>query len=203
MNKLARSIILFLYFENTMATKIYTKTGDKGSTSLIGGTKVPKSHLRIEAYGTVDELNSCIGLCRDLLDDDASKNILLEVQDRLFTIGSSLACDPIKEPRMRIPDLKAADVLLLENEIDRINDMLPPMKSFILPGGHPTVSQIHITRCVCRRAERCCVRLELESLEVEPDILQYLNRLSDYLFILSRYAGKLLNAPEMPWKARV
>jgi len=186
-----------------MALKIYTKTGDKGTTSLIGGTKVPKSHLRIEAYGTVDELNSCIGLCRDLLEDQASKNILLEAQDRLFTIGSSLACDPIKEPKMRIPDLKPADVQLLENEIDRINDMLPMMKSFILPGGHPIVSQIHIARCVCRRAERCCVRLELESLEVEPIILQYLNRLSDYLFILSRYAGKLLEVPEIPWKARI
>jgi cob(I)alamin adenosyltransferase len=203
MNKLTRSFILFFYFENNMALKIYTKTGDKGTTSLIGGTKVPKSHLRIEAYGTVDELNSCIGLCRDLLEDRASKNILLEAQDRLFTIGSSLACDPIKEPKMRIPDLRPADVQLLENEIDRINDMLPVMKSFILPGGHPIVSQIHIARCVCRRAERCCVRLELESLEVEPIILQYLNRLSDYLFILSRYAGKLLEVPEIPWKARV
>jgi len=139
----------------------------------------------------------------DLLEDQASKKILLEVQDRLFTIGSSLACDPIKEPKMRIPDLKAADVQLLEKEIDRMNEVLPPMKSFILPGGHPTVSQIHIARCVCRRAERCCVRLELESLEVEPIILQYLNRLSDYLFILSRYAGKLLQAPEIPWKPRV
>ena len=186
-----------------MATKIYTKTGDKGSTSLIGGTKVPKSHLRIEAYGTVDELNSSIGLCRDLLDDEACRKLLLEVQDRLFTIGSSLACDPIKEPKMRIPDLKDGDVLLLENEIDRLNETLAPMKSFLLPGGHPTVSQIHITRCVCRRAERCCVRLELESLEVEPIIIQYLNRLSDYLFILSRYAGKILDVPEIPWKPRV
>ncbi len=186
-----------------MAIKIYTKTGDKGSTSLIGGTKVPKSHLRIEAYGTIDELNSYIGLCRDLISDDATRNILLEIQDRLFTIGSSLACDPIKEPKMRIPDLKTEDVLLLENEIDRINDTLPPMKSFILPGGHTTVSQIHVTRCVCRRAERCCVRLELESLEVEPIILQYLNRLSDYLFILSRYIAKLLEAPEIAWKARI
>jgi len=186
-----------------MATKIYTKTGDKESTALIGGTKVPKSHSRIEAYGTVDELNSSIGLCRDLLDDEACRKLLLEVQDRLFTIGSSLACDPIKEPKMRIPDLKDGDVLLLENEIDRLNETLTPMKSFLLPGGHPTISQIHITRCVCRRAERCCVRLELESLEVEPIIIQYLNRLSDYLFILSRYAGKILDVPEIPWKPRV
>jgi cob(I)alamin adenosyltransferase len=203
MNKLARSFILIFYFEDNMAIKIYTKTGDKGSTSLIGGTKVPKSHLRIEAYGTVDELNSSIGLCRDLIEDGESRAILLEVQDRLFTIGSSLACDPIKAPKMRIPDLKDSDVVLLENEIDRLNEELPPMKSFILPGGHPIVSQIHVTRCICRRAERCCVRLELESLEVEPIILQYLNRLSDYLFILSRYMGKKLDLTELPWKPRV
>ena len=186
-----------------MALKIYTKTGDTGTTSLIGGTKVPKSHLRIEAYGTVDELNSCIGLCRDLLTNENTRTTLLEVQDRLFTIGSSLACDPIKQPRMRIPDLKEEDVTLLENEIDKMNEVLFPMKSFILPGGHTTVSYVHITRCVCRRAERCCVRLELESLEVEPVILKYLNRLSDYLFVLARFIAHQLKAEEIPWKPRV
>ena len=186
-----------------MAMKIYTKTGDKGTTSLIGGTKVPKSHLRIEAYGTVDELNSYIGLCKDLLTDDQGKKILLEVQDRLFTIGSSLACDPIKEPKMRIPDLKETDVELLEKEIDRMSETIPAMKSFILPGGHTTLSQLHIARCVCRRAERCCVRLELESLEVEEIIIKYLNRLSDYLFVLSRFTGHQMNAGEIPWKPRV
>ena len=186
-----------------MAIKIYTKTGDDGTTSLIGGTKVPKSHLRIEAYGTVDELNSYIGLCRDLLTDDQGKNTLLEIQDRLFTIGSSLACDPIKEPKMRIPDLKETDVELLEKEIDRMNGSIPPMKNFILPGGHITLSQLHIARCVCRRAERCSVRLELESLEVEAIIIKYLNRLSDYLFVLSRYTGQQLNVGEIPWKPRV
>ena len=186
-----------------MALKIYTKTGDKGTTSLIGGTKVPKSHLRIEAYGTTDELNSYIGLCRDLLTDEKCREVLLEVQDRLFTIGSSLACDPIKEPKMRIPDLKESDITLLENEIDRMNDTLEPMKSFILPGGHPTISQLHIARCVCRRAERCCVRLELESLEVDSIILKYINRLSDYLFVLSRYTGHHLHAEEILWKPRV
>lgn len=186
-----------------MAIKIYTKTGDDGTTSLIGGTKVPKSHLRIEAYGTVDELNSYIGLCRDLLTDDQGKNTLLEVQDRLFTIGSSLACDPIKEPKMRIPDLKETDVELLEKEIDRMNEIVPAMKNFILPGGHTTLSQLHIARCVCRRAERCSVRLELESLEVEAIIIKYLNRLSDYLFVLSRYTGQQLNVGEIPWKPRV
>ncbi len=186
-----------------MTMKIYTKTGDKGTTSLIGGTKVPKSHLRIEAYGTVDELNSYIGLCKDLLTDEQGQKILLEVQDRLFTIGSSLACDPIKEPKMRIPDLKETDIELLEEEIDRMEETLPPMKSFILPGGHTTLSHLHITRCVCRRAERCCVRLELESLEVDEIIIKYLNRLSDYLFVLSRYTGHLMKVQEIPWKPRV
>jgi cob(I)alamin adenosyltransferase len=186
-----------------MALKIYTKTGDKGTTSLIGGTKVPKSHLRIEAYGTVDELNSYIGLCRDLLEDANSRQVLQEVQDRLFTIGSSLACDPVKEPKMRIPDLKEEDVVLLEKEIDTMNESIPPMKSFILPGGHTTISHLHIARCICRRAERCCVRLELESLEVEQVILKYLNRLSDYLFVLARYSGWQLNTEEIPWKPRV
>jgi cob(I)alamin adenosyltransferase len=186
-----------------MAIKIYTKTGDKGTTSLIGGTKVPKSHLRIEAYGTIDELNSHTGLCRDQLNDEKSRQILLEIQDRLFTIGSSLACDPIKEPRMRIPDLKESDVTLLETEMDRMSEIIPPMTSFVLPGGHPVVSQLHITRCVCRRAERCCVRLELESLEVEPVLIKYLNRLSDYFFILGRYTAFRLGVAEIPWKPRV
>lgn len=186
-----------------MAMKIYTRTGDKGTTSLIGGTKVSKSHLRIEAYGTVDELNSHIGLCLDMLTDEQSRKMLREIQDRLFTIGSSLACDPEKEPRMRIPDLKDTDITLLETEIDRMNESLPAMKSFILPGGHVTVSQLHVARCVCRRAERCIVRLEQESLEVDGVILRYLNRLSDYLFVLGRFAGWQLKAEEIPWRPRV
>lgn len=164
---------------------------------------MPKSHLRIEAYGTVDELNSYLGLCKDLITDKHTCEILQEAQDRLFTIGSSLACDPIKEPRMRIPDLKETDVILLEKEMDRMDESIPPMKSFILPGGHTTVSHLHIARCVCRRAERCCVRLELESLEVDGLIIKYLNRLSDYLFILSRFTSFQLNAAEIPWKPRV
>lgn len=186
-----------------MAMKIYTRTGDKGTTSLIGGTKVPKSHLRIEAYGTVDELNSHIGLCLDMLTDEASRQLLRVVQDRLFTIGSSLACDPVKEPRMRIPDLKEEDITLLEKEMDRMNEALPEMKHFILPGGHVTVSQLHIARCVCRRAERAVVRLEMEDQEVDNIIIRYLNRLSDYLFVLGRYAGMLLNAEEIPWRPRI
>jgi len=185
-----------------MSLKIYTKTGDKGATSLIGGTKVLKSDLRIEAYGTVDELNSYIGLCGDLLIDEPSKKNLQEIQDRLFTIGSSLACDPEKEPKMKIPDLKEDDVILLEKEIDRMNEVLPEMKNFILPGGHITVSHLHIARCICRRAERCCVRLQ-ENQEENFIIIKYLNRLSDYLFVLARYVSHLLKAEEIPWKPRI
>ena len=185
-----------------MSIRIYTKTGDKGKTSLIGGTKVSKSHLRIEAYGTVDELNSNIGLCRDQLTDENSRVVLKEIQDRLFTIGSSLACDPEKEPKMQIPDLKDNDVQLLEKEIDRMQEQLPPMRHFILPGGHVSVSQLHVARCVCRRAERCCVRLDEEKPALEPLIIQYLNRLSDYLFVLSRYIAFQLKAEEIPWKPR-
>ena len=186
-----------------MALKIYTKTGDLGKTSLIGGTKVPKSHLRIESYGTVDELNSYIGLVSDHLSDEASKVTLKEIQDRLFTVGSSLACDPDKEPLMKIPDLKEADVELLENEIDRMNETLPPMKFFILPGGHIAISTAHVARCVCRRAERLCVNMQEHDLFVDPLVIKYINRLSDYLFVLSRHIGHLLGVTELPWKPRV
>lgn len=188
-----------------MATKIYTKTGDQGRTSLIGGTKVAKSHIRIESYGTVDELNSFIGLVGDYLTKDhiIIKTFLKEVQDRLFTIGSSLACDPEKEPLMKIPDLKEEDVLILESEMDKMNEQLPAMKNFIIPGGHIAVSTTHIARCVCRRAERLCVSMkELESF-VEPLVIKYLNRLSDYLFVLARYIGYLLKVEEVTWKARL
>lgn len=183
--------------------KIYTKTGDKGTTSLIGGTKVTKAHIRIEAYGTVDELNSYLGLCRDLLTDETSREILQEIQDRLFTIGSSLACDPVKEPKMKLPDLHDADVEFLEKEIDRMNEGIPVMKNFILPGGHPSVSHLHIARCICRRAERCCVRLQLEKEEIEPIVIKYLNRLSDYLFVLARFTAFQLETPEIIWKPRI
>ena len=191
-----------------MSMRIYTKTGDKGSTSLIGGTKVPKSHLRIESYGTVDELNSFIGLLNDQLALSSPlftdiHPFLREIQDRLFTIGSSLACDPEKEPKLKIPDLKEEDLTGLEKAIDKMDAALPPMKSFLLPGGHIAVSTAHVARCVCRRAERSCVRLQEEALYVEPIVIRYLNRLSDYLFMLSRYTGHLLNAPEIPWKPRI
>jgi cob(I)alamin adenosyltransferase len=186
-----------------MSSKIYTKTGDQGKTSLIGGTKVPKSHIRIEAYGTVDELNSYIGLVNDHMTDAGTRVLLKEIQDRLFTIGSSLACDPEKEPKMKLPDLKETDITLLENEIDRMNTILPPMKSFILPGGHVAVSTTHVARCVCRRAERCCVNMQQQDVFVDPVVIKYLNRLSDYLFVLARFAGHLLQVPEIAWKPRV
>lgn len=186
-----------------MAIKIYTKTGDKGSTSLIGGTKVSKSHIRIESYGTVDELNSWIGVVGDHVQDTSVKEALKEIQDRLFTIGSSLACDPDKEPKLKIPDLHDTDVTWLEKEIDRMSEALPPMRAFILPGGAPAVSFAHVARCVCRRAERICVAMQVEDMEVEPLVLIYLNRLSDYLFMLSRYVGHLAGAGEVQWKARV
>lgn len=186
-----------------MAFKIYTKTGDLGKTSLIGGTKVNKSHLRIESYGTIDELNSYIGLVNDLIVDENSRFVLKEIQDRLFTIGSSLACDPDKETLMKIPDLKENDISFLENEIDKMNEVLPAMKSFILSGGHVAVSTTHVVRCVCRRAERICVQMQEEGLFIEPLVIKYLNRLSDYLFVLARFIGHLLNVTEIPWKPRV
>lgn len=181
--------------------KIYTKTGDKGQTSLIGGTRVPKHHTRIEAYGTVDELNSYIGLVRDQQIDLYSKELLIEIQDRLFTIGSSLASDP-KKSKMKIPDLKEEDIILLEKEIDKMNETLPEMRSFVLPGGHTTVSFCHIARCVCRRAERNIIHLSETSFVAEL-VIKYLNRLSDYLFVLSRKIAHDLNTSEIPWKPRM
>jgi len=167
---------------------------------------VAKSHLRIEAYGTVDELNSFIGLLGDQLIlaspaplfADAQK-LLREVQDRLFTIGASLACDPDKESKLKIPDLSPADIQLLESAIDDMETELPPMKTFLLPGGHLAVSSAHLARCVCRRAERGVVRLQDEQVFVEPLVLQYINRLSDYLFVLARFVGHRLAVPEIPW----
>jgi cob(I)alamin adenosyltransferase len=181
--------------------KIYTKTGDKGQTSLIGGTRVPKHHIRIESYGTVDELNSWIGLIRDQGIDAHAKEILVEIQDRLFTIGSSLASDP-ERSKMKIPDLKESDIELLEKEIDQMNASLPEMRSFVLPGGHTTVSYCHIARCVCRRAERLTIHLSEGSFVAEL-VIKYLNRLSDYLFVLSRKFTRDLSAEEIPWKPRM
>lgn len=181
--------------------KIYTKTGDKGETSLIGGTRVKKHHVRIESYGTVDELNSYIGLVRDQEVNANRKDLLKEIQDRLFTIGASLASDPEKS-KMKIPDLHAEDITLLENEMDKMNETLPELRVFILPGGHQSVSFCHLARVVCRRAERLVIALQEESF-VADLVVQYLNRLSDFLFVLSRMMAHELNAEEVPWKPRM
>ena len=186
-----------------MALKIYTKTGDLGKTSLIGGTKVSKANIRIETYGTVDELNSYIGLVRDYCTDENSKLVLKEIQDRLFTIGSSLACDPDKEPMMKMPDLKETDVEYLEVEIDEMNEVLEPMKYFILPGGNVAISHAHVCRCICRRAERFCVNMQEHDLFIDPLVIKYINRLSDYIFVLARFIGHTLKVEEIKWKPRV
>lgn len=186
-----------------MSFKIYTKTGDKGNTGLIGGTRIPKSHLRIEAYGTVDELNSWIGNLIDRLGIDESKTVLREIQDRLFTIGSSLACDPSKDTKMHIPDLKISDVELLEQQIDTMNEILPELKHFVLPGGNELASACHVVRCVCRRAERICVHLQQEKEFVDDKVIVYLNRLSDYLFVLSRYILYHYKGIETKWEPRL
>ncbi len=180
--------------------KIYTKTGDKGQTSLFGGLRLPKHHIRIEAYGTVDELNAHIGLVRDSTNNERHRAVLKIVQDRLFTLGSNLASDPSKENKI-LPDLYPADIVLLEQEIDAMTESLPPLRHFILPGGALSVSFCHVARCVCRRAERLVVALS-ESEPVEAIIIEYLNRLSDYLFVLCRSFAKEQNVEEVTWQPR-
>lgn len=182
--------------------KVYTKTGDKGLTGLIGGTRVAKHHIRIETYGTVDELNAYIGLLRDKITDEEDIAFLIHIQDRLFTLGSLLASDPEKS-KMTLPELLPEDILAIEQRIDKMDKALEPMKSFILPGGHEVVSFIHISRCVCRRAERLVSALNSET-ETDYQIgLQYLNRLSDYLFVYGRFMTKQLKAKETPWVPKV
>jgi len=181
--------------------KIYTKTGDKGLTSLIGGTRVAKYHIRIESYGTVDELNSHIGLIGDQDITAHDKEILKQIQDRLFTIGSSLAADP-ERSKMIIPDLNMADIELLEREMDSMTEQLPELRHFILPGGSSTISYCHIARCVCRRAERLTVHLAEES-PVDEKVNIYLNRLSDYLFTLARKIANENHISENNWIPRV
>lgn len=186
-----------------MAFKIYTKTGDKGSTSLIGGVRVPKSHIRIESYGTVDELNSYLGMVRDMAQNTLITDWIHEIQDRLFTIGSVLATNPDKEVKMKLPDVHEADVIFLEQKIDEMNESLPEMRSFILPGGNLASSTAHVARCVCRRAERICVAMQQDN-EVVPDlVVQYLNRLSDFLFVLARYISHISGVEDTPWRPRV
>lgn len=182
-----------------MSFKIYTKTGDKGETALFGGRRVPKSHLRVEAYGSVDELNAFMGLLADTIEEAAVQVLLHTVQHRLFSIGAALASDPQKQPLP--PDLNEADVQVLEQAIDAMDAELPPLRNFILPGGHPAVSLCHVCRTVCRRAERQAVSLHRRE-PVEPLVLEYLNRLSDYFFVLSRYLGLKLGAKEVIWVKR-
>lgn len=184
--------------------KIYTKTGDLGTTALFGGTRVPKHHIRIESYGTVDELNSHLGLIRDQNIDQHYKDILMLIQDKLFTVGAILATDPKKailksgKERLNIPKISKNDIEKLEEEMDRMDEVLPPMTHFVLPGGHQTVSFCHIARCVCRRAERLASALnDLEPFL--PEALTYLNRLSDYLFVLARKLSYDLQAEEIKW----
>ncbi|WP_339847514.1 cob(I)yrinic acid a,c-diamide adenosyltransferase [uncultured Dokdonia sp.] len=184
--------------------KVYTKTGDAGTTALFGGTRVPKHHIRIDSYGTVDELNSFIGLVRDQEIDARSKEILTHIQNKLFTVGAVLATDPEKmvlkngKDRLNIPKINEEDIELLEKEIDWMETSLPQMTHFVLPGGHTTVSYCHVARTVCRRAERLATALY----EIEPfdaHTLKYLNRLSDYLFVLARKLSKDLQADEVKW----
>ena len=184
-----------------MSFKIYTKTGDAGQTSLIGGVRVPKFHIRIESYGTIDELNSYIGVIKDSYNNKEVNAILAEIQDRLFTIGSLLASEPTKS-KMKVPDIYDKDIELLENEMDKMDKTLPELKSFILPGGNMIASHCHVARCICRRAERLVVHLATES-EVNPIVTIYLNRLSDYLFMLSRKIVIDSGASEIAWRPRM
>ncbi len=184
--------------------KIYTKTGDEGSTALFGGTRVPKHHIRIESYGTVDELNSFLGLVRDQAIDSHYKKVLATIQHHLFTVGAILATDPQKatlksgKERLNIPKISLDDISFLEKEMDLMDEALPTMTHFILPGGHTTVSYCHIARTVCRRAERLTSYLN-ENEPVDKHVLMYLNRLSDYLFVLARKLSLDLQAEEVKW----
>ncbi len=184
--------------------KIYTKTGDNGTTALFGGTRVKKHHIRIESYGTIDELNSWLGLLRDQNIDDSSKKTLMLIQEKLFTVGAILATDPEKsilksgKERLNIPKIDMEDIKFLEKEIDNMDENLPPMTHFILPGGHTTVSYCHIARTVCRRSERLASHLH-ENEPFDERVLNYINRLSDYLFVLARKLSKDLQAEEIKW----
>lgn len=177
--------------------KIYTKTGDEGQTSLLTGKRVNKHDERLHAYGTTDELNSWMGLLRDEVEDDEVKALIIRIQDRIFTMGSHLANESGND-RVKLPQLESGDIEQLEKAIDKMNESLPELRSFILPGGHPVVSHCHIARTVCRRAERHVAFLRQEG-EIDGILLKYLNRLSDYLFVLSRKLSSDLNADEVPW----
>lgn len=181
--------------------KIYSKSGDKGITSLINGKRIPKSHIRIEAYGTIDELISYCGLLNDLYNNNYYRPLLSTIQDKLMTIASILANDSeIQDPSF--PQLNEEDISRLEKEIDLIDSKLTPLTSFIIPGGDPLISFCHITRTICRRAERKVSSLSEES-EINPLILIYLNRLSDFLFVLARLISNDLNIKEIRWHPKL
>jgi cob(I)alamin adenosyltransferase len=180
--------------------KIYTKTGDKGKTSLLGGTRVSKSNMRIDAYGTVDELNSYLGFVSDLETDNDRIVFIRNIQYRMFTVGSSLAAETARAKDFK-PDLKEEDITVLEQAMDEMNEVLPAMTNFIIPGGHQLVSATHIARTICRRAERLVIKLS-EVEEIEEIIIRYLNRLSDFLFVLARKQAYDLGVDEIPWKPR-
>ena len=179
--------------------KVYTKTGDSGTTALLGGTRVSKAHIRIEAYGTVDELNACMGLLRDQPINEVRKDFIKEIQNRLFTLGAALATEPGKEKVK--PNLFPGDIEALETAMDEMDATLPALKNFVLPGGHQSVSFAHLARCVCRRAERIAIALH-ETEPLDKPAIKYLNRLSDYLFVLGRKMAQELNAEEVKWEPR-
>lgn len=179
--------------------KIYTKTGDTGTTALYGGKRLSKGELQIEAYGTVDELNSYIGLVTSFIREQAYKEQLLDIQSRLFDIGTHLAAEPGKK-NLILPEIPESTISRLEEFIDKMNDSLPELKYFILPGGNESAAFCHIARTVCRRAERCVVRLA-DTIEVNPVLIRYLNRLSDFLFVLARKLANDSGSPEIIWKA--
>lgn len=190
-----------IFFIKLIVMKIYTKTGDRGKTSLIGGKRVPKYHPRIEAYGTIDELISYIGLIRDQQIDEKSITTLIEIQDRLMTCASILAAD-CDDCNIKIPKIYTTDIEFLESEMDRMDEELPPLTSFILPGGHTVVSYCHIARTVCRRAERIVYQVA-DDMFVPEEVTKYINRLSDYLFMLSRKLGKDFKIFEITWQPRL
>ncbi|WP_418698460.1 cob(I)yrinic acid a,c-diamide adenosyltransferase [Bacteroides sp.] len=177
---------------------VYTKTGDKGTTSLVGGTRVPKTHIRLEAYGTVDELNSNLGLLITYLSDEQDKLFLQQVQDKLFSVGSHLATDQEKTQLKAVSVITPELVETMEHEIDRLDSLLPPLSAFVLPGGSRGAAVCHICRTVCRRAERRILALA-EQVEVSHELLAYVNRLSDYLFVLSRKINRDEKNDEIFW----
>lgn len=183
-----------------MSLKVYTKTGDKGTTALIGGTRVAKDHIRIEAYGTVDELNSFVGVLNDQLDDSDIKTWLFDIQNRLFDLGALLATDPNKDIKMQLPDIEEQHIAGLEQKIDQMEEALPPLKHFILPGGHPAASAAHVCRSVCRRAERNAIHLQNQNEPVNELAIKYLNRLSDFFFVLSRFIIQNQGGIEVQWR---